>query len=80
VREISPGLVRIGDGPRCHLQIGLTAPEGAEIAFERGVRLVVVAACERGLLARVKATGRVAAGEQVRIGTGGTSGFWTDGR
>jgi hypothetical protein len=80
VREISLGHVRIGDGPRCNLQIGVTAPEGAEIAFERGVRLVVVAACERGLLARVKVTGRIAEGEPVRVETDGTSGFWTDGR
>jgi uncharacterized protein YcbX len=80
VREISPGHVRIGGGPRANLEIGLPAHEGAEIAFERGVRLVVVATCERGLLARVKAAGRIAEGERVRIETNGTSGFWTDGR
>jgi MOSC N-terminal beta barrel domain len=79
-REISHGHVRIGDGPRCNLQLGLDAPEGAGIVFEHGVRLVVVAACERGVLARVAATGRIAEGERVRIETEGTSGFWTDGR
>jgi len=53
---------------------------GAAIVFERGVRLVVVSACERGLLARVAASGRIAEGEQVRIESPGASGFWTNGR
>jgi MOSC N-terminal beta barrel domain len=79
-REISPGDVRIGDGPRANLTLELEAPEGAELVFERGVRLAVVAACERGLLARVIAGGRIAEGEAVRIEADGTSGFWTDGR
>jgi MOSC N-terminal beta barrel domain len=79
-RAVTPGHVRIGDGPRCNLRLGLEAPEGAGIVFERGVRLVVVAACERGLLARVAAAGRIAEGERVRIETDTSSGFWTDGR
>jgi MOSC domain-containing protein YiiM len=56
------------------------AEQGDEIVFEHGVRLLVVSACERGQLARVIATGRVAEGEPVRIETSGSSGFWTDGR
>ena len=80
VREISPSHVRIGDGPRSSLQLSLEADAGAEVVFENGVRLLVVSACERGLLARVIATGRVAEGEPVRIETGRGSGFWTDGR
>ena len=68
-REIEPALVRIGDGPRASIRIGANPPAGAEIIFQRGVRLVVVSACERGALARVAATGRIAEGEQVRIGT-----------
>jgi hypothetical protein len=80
-RAIAPGgHVRLGDGPRSNLQIGVEAPEGAEVAFERGVRLVVVAACGRGALARVAAAGRIAEGERVRVETSGTSGSWTDGR
>jgi MOSC N-terminal beta barrel domain len=68
-REIAPGHVRIGAGPRSSLELDVEASTGDEIAFEHGVRLLVVSACERGLLARVIATGRVAEGESVRTGT-----------
>jgi hypothetical protein len=79
-REISPGHVRLGPGQRACLELDVDAERGDEIVFEHGVRLLVVGACERGQLARVIATGRVAEGEPVRVETSSASGFWTDGR